>query len=68
MLLELLVHAQLLDLGFLPRVLLVKLLVKLFFDKTFAFLVTEDGLFLFLVMEKSVELLNCSPFVILIKL
>ena len=40
LLLELLVHAELLHLCFLARILLIKLFIKLFFDKTLAFLVT----------------------------
>ena len=44
----------------------LNLLVKFLSNQTLALLLTEHGLFLFLVMKKLVEFLDCSPLIFLL--
>jgi len=66
--LQLLVHFAFLDFSNLAAFLFMELLFEFFPDKSLSFLVSENGLFLLFVVEKSIELLNGSPFVILVNL
>lgn len=66
--LELLIHLVFLHFFHLAEFLFVKLLFKLFSDESFALFVSKNGLLLLFVVEKSIELLDGSPLVILIDL
>lgn len=66
--LELFVHAALGQLLLLSIFLLLDLSIKFIFDQLAALLLSDHGLFLFLVVQQSVELLNGGPFVILSQL
>ena len=63
LLLERLVHATFILLEFFALLFLSKLLVKFIADQSAAFLFAKHGLLLLFVVQKSVELLNGSPFV-----
>ena len=66
--LEVLVHASLLDLGILSRVLLLQLLVQLLLDESLSFAVTQDSLLLLLIVKQGIELLDGGPLVLLLDL
>lgn len=66
--LKILIHTALLNLSTASGVLLLELLIKLLLDESLAFLITEDGLFLLLVVKKGVELLDGSPLILLFNL
>jgi hypothetical protein len=68
MILKILIHAALLNLGTLARILLLQLLVKLFLNESLTFFIAKDGLFLLLVVKQRVELLYGSPLVLLLDL
>jgi len=68
LLLEALVDSAFLDLGPLSRILLLQLFVQLFLNEALAFAVSQDSLFLLLVVKQGVEFLNCSPLVLLFDL
>ena len=66
--LKILVHELLLDLGLLPGVLLLQLLVQLLLDQALSLAITQDRLLLLLVVEKGVELLDGCPLILLLDL
>ena len=62
---EALVHLVLLNYLLLSLFLFLQLAVKFLSDKALSLSLAEQGLLLLLVMEEGVELLDCSPLVIL---
>ena len=66
--LQVLIHELLLDLGLLTGVLLLQLLVQLLLNQALSFAVTQDRLLLLLVVEEGVEFLDSCPLVLLFDL
>lgn len=66
--LEVLVHASLLNFSALSRILLLQLLVQLLLDQSLSFAITQDRLLLLLVVKQGVELLDGGPLILLLNL